>query len=42
MDTLTQYRQYLKSILQERAKLVWDKNIQAQTLFDTENDHYQL
>ena len=42
MDTLTQYRQYLKNLFQERAKLVWDKNIQAQTLFDTENDHYQL
>lgn len=42
MDTLTQYRQHLKDLLQERAQLVWDQNIQAQTLFDVEHDHYQL
>ncbi len=42
MDTLTQYRQHIKTLLNERAKLVWDKRIQAKTLFDPESDRYQL
>jgi hypothetical protein len=42
MDTLTQYRQHIKTLLNERAKLVWDQRIQAETLFDTESDRYQL
>lgn len=42
MDTLTQYRQHIKTLLNERAQLVWDQRIQAETLFDTESDRYQL
>ena len=42
MDTITQYRQHIKKLLSDRAKLVWDHRIQAQTIFDTEHDHYQL
>lgn len=42
MDTHTQYREYLHKLMIERANLVWDKRIQAQTIFDTERDHYQL
>lgn len=42
MDTHTQYRQYLQTLLKQRASLVWDDRIQAQTIFDSENDHYQL
>jgi len=42
MDTLTQYRQYIKTILSEHARLVWDKRIKAETIFDTEQDRYQL
>ncbi|HBB31111.1 MAG TPA: XisI protein [Cyanobacteria bacterium UBA8803] len=37
-----QYREYIQKLMTERANLVWDKRIQAQTIFDTERDHYQL
>lgn len=42
MDTLTQYRQHIKTILSEHARLVWDNRIKAETIFDTEQDRYQL
>lgn len=42
MDKIEKYRQYIKQIMREHAQLVWDKRIQAQTIFDSENDHYQL
>jgi hypothetical protein len=42
MDTLTQYRNHIKNLLKEHASLVWDNRIQAETIFDTEHDHYQL
>jgi hypothetical protein len=42
MDTLTQYRQHIKTILSEHAQLVWDNRIKAETIFDTEQDRYQL
>ncbi len=42
MDTLTQYRQYIQNLLKEHASLVWDQRIQAEIIFDTERDHYQL
>jgi len=42
MDTHTQYRQHLQTLLKQRASRVWDDRIQPQTLFDLENDHYQL
>jgi hypothetical protein len=42
MDNNTQYRQHLQTLLKQRASRVWDNRIQPQTLFDLENDHYQL
>lgn len=42
MATVDEYRQHIQNLLTEHAKLVWDKRIQAQTIFDTERDHYQL
>ncbi|NES20995.1 MAG: XisI protein [Symploca sp. SIO3E6] len=42
MDTLTQYRQHIKSLLKEYAHRVWDNRIKAETIFDSEQDHYQL
>ena len=42
MATVNEYRQHIKNLLNEHAKLVWDERIQAQTIFDTEHDHYQL
>ncbi|MEY2978203.1 MAG: XisI protein [Prochlorotrichaceae cyanobacterium] len=42
MDTPTQYRNHLQKLMSDRAKLVWDDRIQAQTIFDPEHDHYQL
>jgi hypothetical protein len=42
MDTHTQYRQIIQQLLSERAQQVWDKRIQAQTIFDPIHDHYQL
>ena len=42
MDTLTQYRQHIQNLLKEHASLVWDNRIRAETIFDTEHDHYQL
>ncbi|ADI64449.1 XisI protein [Trichormus azollae] len=42
MATIDEYRQHIKGPLTARAQLVWDKRIQAETIFDTEYDHYQL
>jgi hypothetical protein len=42
MDTLAQYRNHIQNLLKEHASLVWDNRIQAETIFDTEHDHYQL
>lgn len=42
MDTIAQYRQHIKTILSEHARLVWDNRIKAETIFDTEQDRYQL
>ena len=42
MDTIPQYRQHIQNLLIERASLAWDQRIQAQNIFDTERDHYQL
>lgn len=42
MATVDEYRQFIQNLLTEQAKLVWDQRIQAQTIFDTERDHYQL
>jgi hypothetical protein len=42
MDTIAEYRQHIKTILSEHARLVWDNRIKAETIFDTEQDRYQL
>ena len=42
MDTIAQYRQHIKTILSEHARLVWDNSIKAETIFDTEQNRYQL
>ena len=42
MATLDNYRQYIQQLLSERAKLVWDKRIQAETIFDPKSDRYLL
>ena len=42
MATLNEYRKYIQNLLTQQAKLVWDERIQAETIFDTERDHYQL
>jgi hypothetical protein len=42
MNTITQYRQHIQNLLKEHASLVWDTRIRAETIFDTEHDHYQL
>lgn len=42
MAKLEEYRQYIQNLLKQHASMVWDKRIQAQTIFDLENNHYQL
>ena len=42
MANVELYRQHIKNLLAQHASLVWDKRIMAQTIFDTERDHYQL
>ena len=42
MDTITQYRQQIKTVLENHARHVWDDRIQAQIIIDPERDHYQL
>ena len=38
MDILETYRHHIKEIMTERAKLVWDKRIKAETIFDLKSD----
>ena len=42
MATVDDYRKYIQNLLTEHALQVWDERIQAQTIFDTEKDHYLL
>jgi hypothetical protein len=44
MDKVAVYRQYIQQLLQERAErsMRSDKEVEAQTIFDVERDHYQL
>jgi hypothetical protein len=42
MANVDLYRQHIQNLLSQHASLVWDERIQAQTIFDTERDHYQL
>ncbi len=42
MVAINEYRRYIQQLLTEHAKLVWDNRIQAEMIFDTERDRYQL
>jgi len=43
MDKLEKYRSYIKKIIKEYAQLSSNNDlVEAQTIFDYENDHYQL
>ena len=42
MANLDHYRQLVKTLITQYSKTVWDKRTQAQTIFDSERDHYQL
>lgn len=42
MDTLSQYREYIQTLLKAQASLVWDTRISAETVFDTTSDRYLL
>jgi hypothetical protein len=42
MATLDKYRQCIQDLLTERAKQGGDDSVEAQTIFDTAHDHYQL
>jgi hypothetical protein len=42
MDAITQYRQQIQNLLTAHASLVWDDRIQAETIFDSDRDRYQL
>ena len=42
METLERYRQIIQQLLAERATRGGDEQVEAQTIFDAERDHYQL
>ncbi|MBR8829729.1 MAG: hypothetical protein N5P05_001319 [Chroococcopsis gigantea SAG 12.99] len=42
MDTLEKYRLAIQQILTEKAQRGGDEEVEAQTIFDTERDHYQF
>ena len=42
MAIVAQYREYIQNLLMERAQHGGDDDVEAQTIFDTERDHYQL
>ena len=44
MDRLAVYRKHIQQLLEERAKrsMKQPSQVEAQTIFDTERDHYQL
>ncbi|MBO1347012.1 MAG: XisI protein [Hormoscilla sp. GUM202] len=42
METIAEYRQYIQTLLMSMAKDREDDNVEAQTIFDTERDHYQM
>jgi len=42
MDALTQYRQHIQNLIKEQASFVWDNRLKAETIFDSDRDHYQL
>jgi hypothetical protein len=42
MANLELYRHHIQNLLSQHASLVWDERIQAELIFDTERDRYQL
>ena len=43
MEKIEKYRSYIQQLLKEYASLASaDEEVETQTIFDTENDHYQL
>jgi len=42
MAELEKYREWIQKLLLERAQQGGDDRVEAQTIFDTERDHYQL
>lgn len=43
MDKIEKYRQYILQLLTDKAKFnLSSKDIETQTIFDIEHDHYQL
>ena len=42
MASLEKYRACIQHLLTERAQQGGDQWVEAQTIFDTERDHYQL
>lgn len=42
MATVEIYREYIKKLLTDKAYRSSDKDVEAQTIFDQSNDHYQL
>ena len=42
MASLEKYRACIQRLLTERAQQGGDQGVEAQTIFDTERDHYQL
>jgi XisI protein len=42
MANLELYRHHIQNLLSQHASLVWDDRIQAEPIFDTERDRYQL
>jgi hypothetical protein len=42
MDTIAQYRQHIQNLITEKTDRVWDRQIQAEVIFDPDRDRYQL
>ncbi len=42
MDTTDRYREYVQTLMRDRASRMWDDRITAETIFDTNSDRYQL
>ena len=42
MANVELYRQHIQNLLSQHASLVWDERIQAEIIFDTDRDRYQL
>lgn len=42
MASIENYREFIQNLLAEKAQRGSDKNVEAQTIFDQAQDHYQL